>query len=43
MQLPARILKFTVQPASIQPGQSVPLSWAAENPLGVNIDYGVST
>jgi len=41
MRLPARILKFTAQPASIQPGQSVTLSWAAENPLGMSIDGGI--
>src|SRR5215831_11527718 len=34
---PARILSFTAQPSSIQPGQSVVLSWAAENPSGLTI------
>jgi hypothetical protein len=37
-QLPARIEKFSATPDSIQPGQSVTLQWAAENPLSVNID-----
>src|SRR4030095_5386746 len=32
--LPARILDFKVQPASIRPGQSVTMEWLAENPLG---------
>jgi hypothetical protein len=39
-ELPARIMSFTAQPASIQPGQSVILSWATENPAGVTIDPG---
>jgi hypothetical protein len=34
---PARILNFTAQPESIQPGQTVVLSWATENPSGVTI------
>jgi hypothetical protein len=36
--LPARIEKFTATPESIQPGQSVTLVWATENPVSVNID-----
>ena len=36
--LPARIEKFTATPSSIQPGQSVTLLWATENPVSVNID-----
>src|SRR5580700_3457288 len=36
--LPARIAKFTAQPESIKPGQSVTLTWATENPTGVSID-----
>ncbi len=43
MMLPARITKFTVEPASIQPGQSVTLTWATENPLGVTIDGGIGS
>lgn len=37
-QLPARIMDFKAEPASIQPGQKVTLSWATENPTGVTID-----
>jgi hypothetical protein len=40
-QLPARIISFTAEPASIQPGQSVTLHWAAENGQGPNIDQGI--
>jgi hypothetical protein len=36
--LPARIEKFSVQPESIKPGQSVTLAWATENPVSVSID-----
>jgi hypothetical protein len=36
-QPPARIMDFRAQPASIQPGQSVTLIWATENPSTVNI------
>ena len=39
-QLPARILTFTAQPSSIQPGQSVTLAWSVENPSGVTLDPG---
>src|SRR5438105_2579698 len=34
----ARIVSFTVEPASIKPGQSVTLVWQTENPSGVTID-----
>ena len=37
-QLPARIAKFTAQPESIKPGQSVTLTWAVENPASISID-----
>jgi hypothetical protein len=37
-QLPARIEKFTATPESIEPGQSVTLTWAVENPTSVSID-----
>ena len=37
-RLPVRITSFVVEPTSIQPGQTVTLSWAAENPTSVNID-----
>lgn len=40
-RLPARILSFTAEPASIQPGESVTLRWAVENPLGSTIDQGI--
>jgi hypothetical protein len=39
--LPARIEKFTAQPESIKPGQSVTLQWVAENPTSVSIDPGI--
>jgi len=38
---PARIVSFTAQPASIQPGQPVTLVWATENPNAVTIEPGV--
>jgi hypothetical protein len=37
-QLPARIMEFKAEPADIQPGQAVTLSWAAENPTNSSID-----
>ncbi len=40
-KLPARILSFTAEPATIQPGQSVLLRWDVENPQATNIDQGV--
>ena len=36
--LPARIMEFKAEPASIQPGQSVTLTWSTENPSGITID-----
>ncbi len=39
--LPARIISFTAEPASVKPGQSVLLRWAAENPQATTIDQGV--
>ncbi len=39
--LPARIISFTAEPASIKPGQTVTLRWAAENPQAITIDQGV--
>src|SRR5262249_49787507 len=36
--IPARIVNFTAEPASIKPGQSVTLVWLTENPTGVTID-----
>jgi len=38
---PARILDFTAQPTSVQPGQPVILNWATENPNGVTIEPGL--
>ena len=40
-QLPARIMNFTAQPSSIEPGQAVTLVWATENPAGVTIEPGL--
>jgi hypothetical protein len=37
-QLPARIMDFKAEPASIQPGQTITLTWASENPTGASID-----
>jgi len=37
-RLPVRIMTFAVEPTTIQPGQSVTLSWATENPTTVTID-----
>jgi hypothetical protein len=37
-EIPARIVNFDAQPASIKPGQSVTLVWLTENPSGVTID-----
>lgn len=37
-QLPARIMDFKAEPASIQPGQKVTLTWSMENPTGATID-----
>jgi len=37
-QLPARIIDFKAEPASIQPGQSVTLTWSTENPSATTID-----
>ena len=36
--IPARIVEFAAQPASIKPGQSVTLVWHTENPTDVTID-----
>jgi len=36
--IPARIVDFTAQPASIKAGQSVMLVWQTENPASVTID-----
>ncbi len=38
---PARITSFKADPNSIQPGQTVTLTWAVENPQGTSIDPGV--
>ena len=39
--LPARILSFSAQPDSIQPGQSVTMSWATENQSGITLAPGL--
>jgi len=36
--LPARIVSFTAEPASLRPGQSFSLVWSTENPVGVTIE-----
>ena len=40
-QLPARIMDFKAEPASIKPGQKATLSWVLENPSGATIDPDV--
>src|SRR6185503_21070424 len=40
-QLPARIMSFTAEPASIKPGESVTLKWAVENPRTTTIEPAV--
>jgi hypothetical protein len=40
-QLPARIVTFTAQPASIRPGDPVVLEWLAENPTAATIEPGI--
>src|SRR5581483_5538696 len=42
-QLPARIINFTAQPATIKPGQTVTLKWETENQSGVTIDPDVGS
>jgi len=37
-RLPARITSLAVEPATIQPGQSVTLRWSVENPTSVTLD-----
>jgi len=37
-RLPVRIMDLKVEPTTIQPGQSVTLTWATENPTSVTID-----
>ena len=36
--VPARIVDFQAEPASIQPGQSATLTWSTEDPTGITID-----
>jgi hypothetical protein len=40
-QLPARIMEFKAEPASIQPGEKATLTWEAENPSGISLDPDV--
>lgn len=42
-QLPARIINFTAQPATVKPGQTVTLKWETENQSGVTIDPDVGS
>src|SRR5215831_5204925 len=37
-RLPVRIMDFKVEPATIEPGQTVTLSWWTENPASITID-----
>jgi hypothetical protein len=37
-QLPARIMDFKAEPASIRPGEKANLSWTTENPSGITLD-----
>ena len=37
-QLPARIMEFKAEPASIKPGESTTLTWAVENPRTTTIE-----
>jgi hypothetical protein len=39
-QPPARIMSFSAEPANVNPGESVLLTWATENPNGVTLDPG---
>jgi hypothetical protein len=39
--LPARLLSFTAEPASIRPGAPATLEWATENPTGIVIEPGL--
>jgi hypothetical protein len=36
--LPARIMEFKVEPATIKPGESATLTWAVENPRSIAIE-----
>ena len=38
---PAKILSFTAEPSSIQPGQSVTLKWAVVNADRITLDQGI--
>jgi len=35
--LPARIVDFVAEPASIQPGQAATLTWSTEDPTGLRL------
>jgi hypothetical protein len=39
--VPARIVDFHAEPASIQPGQAATLTWSTEDPTGITIDPGL--
>lgn len=40
-QLPARIMDFKAEPASVRAGQPVTLVWSVENPAGTTIEPGL--
>jgi hypothetical protein len=40
-RVPARIVDFSVEPASIRPGQTAKLRWAVENPSSIDLDPGI--
>jgi hypothetical protein len=40
-QLPARIMEFQAEPASVERGQSAVLQWLAENPVSTTIEPGI--
>ena len=40
-QLPARIMEFKAEPASIKPGESTTLTWAVENPRSTTIEPAI--
>src|SRR5262245_30946301 len=40
-QLPARIMDFKAEPASVRAGQPVTLVWSVENPSGTTIEPGL--
>ena len=39
--LPARIMEFRAEPATIKAGETVTLTWAVENPRSINIEPAI--